>query len=659
MSRLIMPLTSRSIVLLGILFLAAPSLFADTATTVHPLDPLTREEIQTAVQVLKSAGKTSETTHFATIFLHEPPKKEVWGLKPGQSLPRQAFVVVYDQAPHATYEAVVDLGEKRVVTWKRIPGVQPWFMDHELALVDQIVKADLGWQKAMRARGITDLQNVQVDPWSGGNFGFPQEEGTRMARAVCLYRKGAKNGYARPIEGLVAHVDLRSRKVLRLVDTGIVPISRALAELDEKSVGKLREAPKPLQTVQPEGASFQVRGQEVRWQSWRFRFALHPREGLVLYTVGYEDGGKTRPILYRASLSEMVVPYGDPGPAWFFRNAFDMGEFGLGLPANALEGPADYPANARLFDTVLANSAGEVLEFPRTVALYERDGGLLWKHTDYTVGHREARRARQLVLTYVATAGNYEYAFDWVFHQDGTLEVVVLMTGIMATKGVKAGMGMAHATPGHGHLVAPQIEAVHHQHFFNFRLDFDVDGVENSVVETNTESAPPGPNNPFKNAFLMKETVFRTEQQAQRQLNLATGRRWKVINPNVKNALDQPVGYLLAPGENAVPFAAEDSSFRRRAGFVSSHLWVTAYEPTEMNAAGPYVYQSKAGEGLPKWTAANRSIENRDVVLWYTLGVTHIPRPEEWPVMPAHRSGFRLIPSGFFARNPALDVPNR
>jgi primary-amine oxidase len=116
------------------------------------------------------------------------------------------------------------------------------------------------------------------------------------------------------------------------------------------------------------------------------------------------------------------------------------------------------------------------------------------------------------------------------------------------------------------------------------------------------------------------------------------------------------VGYVLVPGENAVPFVDPNSALGKRAGFINAHLWVTPYEPTERYAAGSYV-MGPGPDGLPKWTRANRSIENQDIVVWYTMGVTHIPRPEEWPVMPVHRAGFKLLPSGFFSRNPALDVP--
>ena len=117
------------------------------------------------------------------------------------------------------------------------------------------------------------------------------------------------------------------------------------------------------------------------------------------------------------------------------------------------------------------------------------------------------------------------------------------------------------------------------------------------------------------------------------------------------------MGYVLVPGETALPFTGPNSWMRKRAGFLDAHLWVTPFEPAEAYAAGNYPNQRKGDDGLPAWTRANRSLENRDIVFWYTVGTTHIPRPEEWPVMPVHRAGFKLAPSGFFSRNPALGAP--
>jgi primary-amine oxidase len=129
------------------------------------------------------------------------------------------------------------------------------------------------------------------------------------------------------------------------------------------------------------------------------------------------------------------------------------------------------------------------------------------------------------------------------------------------------------------------------------------------------------------------------------------------VNPSVKNSVGANAGYILVPEENSVPYAAPDSWLRKRAGFINAHFWATAYDPAQLNAAGFYANQNRGDDGLPVWIRANRSLQDSDVVIWYTLGVTHIPRPEEWPIMTVHPAGFRLIPDGFFDHNPAADVP--
>lgn len=649
----------RTFCLAVLLVLSSTPVYPRLADFAHPLDPLTKEEITLAAQILKQHGKTTEASRFSTIILREPPKAEVLDFKPGAPFRREAFAVVYERTANKTFEAVVDLRNKTILSWKEIPGVQPAYMNDDDSVLQAIVRKDLQWQEALRKRGITDFEKVQLEAWAPGYFGFKEEEGKRVFRVVAFYRGDSKLPHARPIEGIIALVDAGAKKVNRLIDSGVVPVQTTTVDVDEQSVGPLRAAAKPLQIVQPEGVSFEVRGHEVRWQKWRFRYALLPREGLVLYTVSYEDQGRVRPILYRASLSEMVVPYGDPSQGWFFRNAFDEGEYGIGWSSVALEDKTDVPANAKLFDAVFPNEAGSAKEAARRVALYERDGGTLWKHVDYVTEQNQSRRARQLVLSSFSVIGNYDYGFNWVFHQDGTLEMEVLLTGAMAMKGVPP-LGAENGHASHSnfwHVVADGIAAPHHQHFFNFRLDLDVDGLNNTVVEQNTTALPPGKSNPYGSAFAMRETPLRREAEAQRQLNLATQRRWRVINPAVKNVLGDPVSYALVTGENSLSFARPTSWLRKRAGFLAAHIWVTQQQADERHAAGYYINQSKGGEGLSKWIKQNRSLENRDVVLWYTFGVTHLPRPEDYPVMPVHKAGFKLAPVAFFSRNPALDVP--
>ena len=397
-----------------------------------------------------------------------------------------------------------------------------------------------------------------------------------------------------------------------------------------------------------------MQGTEIRWEHWRFHYGVHPRRGLELYDVAYEDGARWRPILYRASISEMIAPYGDPsyGP-W---NPQDEGDYGLAsYSRNSVIPLNDAPANAVFASAVIPDDRGNPLETPRAVAIYERDGGLLWRHG------LEARRARKLVLTAYATVDNYDYAFNWIFGQDGTIEVEAMLTGMMNIRNVRDRQEDESAHLGHrmfGHLVAPGVSAPNHQHFFSFRLDFDIDGAQhNSVFELNTETLPTAEGNSKGESFSMTERLLKTEREAQRMLNLETSRTWKIVSTRARNALGQFSGYALLPGENSVPYATPESRPRQKAGFMNAHLWVTPYSPDEMFASGEFLNLNRSGDGLPKWTSANRSLDDRDIVVWYTLGVTHVPRTEDWPIMPVHSTGFRIVPAGFFSQNPALDVP--
>ena len=650
--RLVLPLVC-CLTIVGISSLRAQDAAAPAR---HPLDPLTAAEIQTAARVLGGDARFPAATSFSTIVLQEPPKAEVMAWQPGAPVRRQAFAILLDRKGGRTLEAVVDLGTERVLSWQEVKGVQPAVLYGEYEEVGRIVKADARWQAAMRKRGIEDFSQVQVDGWAVGQAPA-KYQGTRLLRALSYLKADSINFYGRPIEGVVALVDMNAERVVEVADTGALPLPPPSQELDEAATGR-REAPKPLVITQPDGASFTLDGQEVRWQKWRLRYTMHPREGLVLHTVGYEDEGRLRPILYRASLSEMVVPYGDTDPNWRWRNAFDVGEYSVGRLASSIEPKTDAPENAVLLDATFAGDDGQPTVLERAVGIYERDGGLLWKHFESYSGQNESRRARQLVVFFIATIGNYDYSLSWIFHQDGVLEVDAGLTGIMLPKGVREDKAAGHGAAFHsGHLVAPRVVAPHHQHFFNFRLDFDVDGTANSVREMNTRAMRAGKGNSSLNGMVMEETALRTEREARRQMSMQSARSWIVANASAHNALGQPTSYILVPGGNSLPYVAPESHVRKRAGFIDHHFWATRYRPEEKNAAGAYPNQSRGGEGLPRWVADNEPLVGEDVVVWYTLGVTHIPRPEEWPVMPVSHVGFKMIPAGFFARNPALDVP--
>jgi primary-amine oxidase len=623
-----------------------------TVALPHPLDPLSAEEIAAAGELARRELALDERVAFVSVALREPKKEDVLS---GSATEREAEIVLLDPAAECAYEAVVSLTRGALVDRRELHGLQPAMTPEEYALVERVVKADPDFQAALARRGIAgeQLELVGVDPVPVGAWGDHQFEGQRLIRAlswIAPYPGG--NTYARPIEGLVGLVDTHRAEVVSIEDHGVVPIPPGAGEYRAGLVGPFRSDVAPLEIMQPDGPGFTVDGNLVRWQRWQLRVGFTTREGLVLHQVGYEDEGRLRPILYRASFSEMAVPYGDPSPTRYLQSPFDIGENLVGRLANSLELGCDCLGEIRYFDAAVCDSRGRPIVIRNAVCVHEEDAGILWKHWDFRTEHTEVRRSRRLVVSSISTIGNYDYGFFWHFYQDGSIEVEVKATGILSTAACPPG-----ERPVHGQLVAEGLNGMIHQHFFNARLDFDVDGERNAVYEVHTEGEPTGPANPFGNAFRPVRRLLLREGESPQVVDPLSGRYWLVVNHASRNRLGEPVGWKLMPGENVLPFAQPGSALARRGGFAYKHVWVTRYDPSERYAAGDYPYQHPGGAGLPAYVANDRSIEDEDLVLWYTFGLHHLPRPEDWPVMPVASLGFMLKPFGFFDRNPALDVP--
>lgn len=630
------------------------------ASVGHPLEPLTAEEITAASAILKRDRGLDETTLFVTIELHEPRKRAVLD---GQRPEREAFVVLRDRDELSTIEAVVSLARNEVRSWWEVPGAQAIPTLEELAECEALVRADPRWIEAILRRGVTDPSLVTIDAWTAGNTGPADDPAQRrLIRMLCYVQSSwDDNAYARPVEGLDTVVDLDWMEVVDIVDHGVVPLpprpGNYLPELlvepgNVPTFDRLRDDLRPIEISQPEGPSFTVDGHAIAWQKWRLRFGYTPREGLVLHQISYYDRGRLRPIIYRASLSELYVPYGDPNPIHRVKNVFDEGELGLGFMLNSLQLGCDCLGEIQYFDVVINDGAGNPLTLPNAICLHEEDYGIAWKHTDLVTGKVETRRQRRLVLSCFATANNYDYGFFWYFYLDGTIQFETKLTGIISTGAISDG-----ASPPCGTLVAPGLYAPNHQHFFNVRLDMCVDGERNSVYEVDATALPVGSDNPAGNAWVARSTLLARESEAARRVDPLVGRYWTVVNPTVRSDLGQPVGYKLVPGENVLPLAQAGSQTQRRAGFAYHHLWVTAYDPAQRYAAGDYPNQRADDGGLPVYVQADRPLVDADVVVWYTFGAHHVPRPEDWPVMPVASVGFHLKPVGFFDGNPALDLP--
>ncbi|MET8681702.1 primary-amine oxidase [Streptomyces sp. NPDC004647] len=623
----------------------------------HPLDPLSADEIGTARRILHEAGKVTESTRFPLVLLDEPDRHTASAHHEGDPVVRRIRVTLLDSATGGSAEALVDVTAGAVVSYRDLePGKdgRPQVTFEEYAIVEEVVKADPGWRKAMAERGVTDTRLAVAAPLGAGALQVDDKPGRRMMRSLTWLRcSEADNAWAHPVGGLVADVDVVERRVVRLIDTGAVPVPQECGRYEAEFNGPARTDLRPLEITQTEGPSFTLTGHRLTWQNWTFRIDFNAREGLVLHQLTQRDGDRARPVLHRASLGEMAVAYGEAEEARNWVAFLDAGEYSLGRNANALKLGCDCLGEIRYLDAVLADDLGNPETLPNAICIHEEDAGLLWKHTDiFNDMAAESRRSRRLVISFIATVGNYDYGFFWYLHQDGTIRFEVKSTGIVQTSAVRPGDGSPHGTE-----VAPGLLAPYHQHLFCARLDVAVDGHANTVEEVDVVPVPTGPGNPAGNAFTARATPISDSADGGRLADPSAGRHWRITNPGSRNRMGGPVAYTLVPDTNPVLLAQPGSAVSRRVAFGTRHLWVTRHLPDRRYPAGDYPNQHHGGTGVPEWTAGGESLEDTELTVWHTFGPTHLPRLEDWPVMPVDVCGFTLKPTGFFDRNPALDLP--
>jgi primary-amine oxidase len=631
----------------------------DTATSAtdlgalpaHPLSQVTAEEYLAGRQILAQEGLLAEPVRFAYYGLEEPPKDEVLVGRPAE---RRLRAFLLDIATGESSDVVVSLTEGRVVSRAlldpRTDGQMP-IITNDFALAEEIVRADPDWQAAVARRGLTDVSKIRACPLTAGSFGRPDEEGRRMVRVLAFLQAQEHDlAWAHPVDGLCAYVDLVEKKVFKLIDEFELPVPAESGDYDNPDVrGPLREGLRPIEITQPEGPSFTLDGNLLQWQGWSMRVGFDAREGLTLHQISIADGDRQRDVMYRASVPEMVVPYGDP-KFRYWQTYFDSGEYLVGKFANSLELGCDCLGEITYMDATVADDFGEPQVIKNAVCIHEEDFGILWKHFDIFNGSSQSRRQRRLVVSFFTTVGNYDYGFYWYFYLDGAIECEIKLTGVLFT-------AATDGTNPYSAEVAPGLGAPVHQHLFGARLDMAVDGQANAVEEVDFGGLPIGPDNPYGNAIVQTVTRLGRESEAARRVDTTRGRTWRVVNTEVQNRYGKPVGYTLYPEAAPTLLADPESSIHARARFATNHLWVTRYEPSHRYPAGDFVNQHPGGAGLPEFQARDRDIDGEDIVVWHTFGPTHFPRPEDWPVMPVARCGFVLKPTGFFARNPTLDVP--
>ena len=616
---------------------------------------LTPEEITAVVDLLRAEGLFPETARLAYLGLLDPPRGAG---RAEASRDRRVRVFILDVAGGAPQDVVVSAARGEVLSTREldsaVDGEFP-VMEEEFEVVEAVLAQDERWLAALAARGIP-VEEVRVAPLSAGVFEYEEEKGHRILRGLAFQQRHATDSaWAHPIDGLVGYVDVTAKTVTQVIDLGAMPVPEEHGNYTGPELtGEIRTSQKPISIIQPEGPSFTVdAGNHVEWERWSLDIGFDMREGLVLQNIAFDDPhtGRRRTVLDRASIAEMVVPYGDPSPVRSWQNYFDTGEYLVGQWANSLELGCDCLGDITYLSPWVVNNAGEPRQIKNGICMHEEDWSILSKHTDLWSGVAYTRRNRRLVISFFTTVGNYDYGFYWYLYLDGAIGFEAKATVVVFTSAVPEG------STDFASEMAPGLGAPFHQHLFGARLDFALDGGPCRVLEEDAVRLPISEQNPRGNAFTRKRTVLGTEQAAIRDADQAVGRTWVVESSEHQNRLGAPVGYKLHPEGLPTLLAAEGSSIHRRATFASKALWVSQYHEDERYPTGDFPNQHAGDGGLPEWTAADRSVDGEDLVVWHTFGLTHFPRVEDWPIMPVDHVGFRLRPEGFFDRSPVLDVP--
>ncbi|CAN6270758.1 unnamed protein product [Urochloa humidicola] len=618
---------------------AAPSHENDVPR--HPLDPLTVGEINRAREILRAHPPFASSP--SSLFVHslsldEPEKPVVLAWRKGADPlpPRRAVSVVRFRGEASVL--AIDLASG-AVTALPVPasGYPTMTMDEQVSLCFAPFR-DARFNATVRRRGVR-LSDVACLPISPGWYG-PAEENRRVIKAQCFSAEGTANFYMRPIEGLTVLVDMDTAEVISISDRGAgIPIPAAAntdyryaRHMQDKEdagaaagLGYQKVRAPSMEPAAPSGPGVElVDGHTMRWGGWELHLKVDARAGMVVSRARVQDPGTGahREVLYKGMASELFVPYMDPSEAWYFKTYMDAGEYGFGLQAMPLVPLNDCPRHARYVDGVFVAADGRPYVRENMICVFERYAGdVAWRHSESPITGMD-----------------------------------VGLSGILMVKGTAySHLSQARENDMHGTLLSENVIGVIHDHYVTFRLDMDVDGADNSFVrvEMARQGTAPG-ESPRRSYLKATRHVAQTEKDAQVRLKLYQPEEFHVVNPTKKTRVGNPVGYKVVPAGTAANLLDPQDPPQKRAAFTNNQIWVTPYNKSEEWAGGLFVYQNKGEDTLATWAERDRPIENKDLVLWYTLGFHHIPCQEDFPIMPTVTSGFDLKPVNFFESNPIL-----
>ena len=581
-----------------------------------------RADIKLAATLIKSDSRCPKSFVFMSASPKDQPKQpSSTSLAPTHP---QLLIVIRDLATRNVHEVTVEPAIQRIVEWQRLDDRQPPLNAADIDTADRVVRSHPGWIASLERRKI-DPKNVVLDVWPSS---IPYSGFRFRSVRVLSYIKGTdrESSYRRPIDGLVVTVNLDARRVFEFYDKEVAPLP---GDMLPTTYSTQTRTPTPGsgilgETKAPSKAPIKVdtKNGEVAWREWRFIPVVHMREGLVLHGVRRTQGKTTLNVAHRLSMAEMAVVYGDSSQYWSWRTPLLMAEMGLGARAVDQLKERLVPSNARTIGVASITPDGKDVFSSGAIALFEHLDGSLVVRSSFHVGHMTIQQSYYL-------------------HIDGELEMDVSVGGTPLARSSDEVLDVAY-----GAYVAKNMVVPISQVYCNFRMDLDIDGVQNVVSEVDLMSGLAG-DDTYGNLVMADDYPLYREKEAVRDADPAVQRTWKV------SSLGQQMSYRIILDDASKPILSASHPMRTKAGFLDHHVWVTRHDDSELYSVGRYASQSMGETTLASYVSDNESIRMKDIVVWCTQGTTIVPSASDWPHARMRSMHVRLIPDTPY--NPTIE----
>ncbi|XP_058045123.1 primary amine oxidase, lung isozyme-like [Ahaetulla prasina] len=460
--------------------------------------------------------------------------------------------------------------------------------------------------------------------------------------------KVSYNGkYFEDLEDLERQFNMRKVRVDKVKEA---PLDGGYSSLKQRVPPK---DPGPLQ-YEPREPRYRIQNNQVTFLNWKFTFGIDASRGPRIFDVRF-NGER---IIYELSLQEASAIYGSNSPTSTLIRYMNVG-FGLRSHIFPLTQGVDCPYLSSYLDWHFFYDSSLPVSRKKSICIFEQNAELPIRR------HYESIQSpfygglsdSNLVFRTISSVGNYDYIWDFIFHQNGAIGVRVHVSGYIQTSFY---FGDAEDF---ANRVQERVLGIILTHNIHFKVDLDIGGVENTLVGNDmafeTTQAPWSPEQEIHRMKMVRK-VLDTENKAAFRLHDNVP-RYIYFASNCTNKWGHEQGYRIQMVSFSGDHLPESDPMEPGLSWGRYKLAVTKRKENEPFSTTPY---NQVDPWKPPVVFAdfinNESIVNEDLVAWINTGFLHIPHSEDIPntATLGNVVGFFLRPYNYFDDDPSMCSPD-